>query len=284
MSDREEYATDMEDEHKDEGGSEAGAGNRGQPIGPLNGTFSQGKDMSSAQLVETWGGTSRDMPVLAYFTRLEYAAELGQWSEREKLGVLNLKLRDDALLFVSSLGELDEAISSYQGLKHALIERFGDRKPAQYRYAQLQSAEQRVSESIREFADRCRTLARRTIPVTTDPVAAKVLGEEADRRMLAAFVNGLRGNVGRQVRYSAPLTFAKAVQQAQVVEMADKGASIREGIRGEREIRSRPVFVGKPTCVRCSGHALVENLFSRGDTLVACCCHHREKFYPTPTV
>ena len=74
-------------------------------MGPLNGTFSQTRDMSSAQLVEPWGGTSRDMPVLSYFTRLDYAAELGQWSKREKLGVLNLKLRDDAILFFSSLGK-----------------------------------------------------------------------------------------------------------------------------------------------------------------------------------
>ena len=49
---------------------------------------------------------------------------------------------------------------------------------------------------VRKPADRLRNLSRNVLLTSENDVAQTALNEEAERRLLAVFVNGLRGNPG----------------------------------------------------------------------------------------
>lgn len=74
----------------------------------------------------------------------------------------------------------------------------------------------------------------------------KIINEEAERRMLAAYTNGLYGNVG-QVRYRMPATIAEAIQLAVTVAAVEARRPSQQ---------SRNVFFTQVTCFNCNraGH------------------------------
>jgi len=82
-------------------------------------------------------------------------------------------------------------------------------------------ARQRKGETAHEFLDRCRLLAKRTVPCTTDPVLQQAYNEQAERMLLSAFTNGLLSTAGRQVRYSSPATAEEALRIAVTVSQAE---------------------------------------------------------------
>lgn len=57
----------------------------------------------------------------------------------------------------------------------------------------------------------------RTIRQVVEPTQQAIINEEAERRMLAAYINGLHGIVGKQVRYRVPSTLTEAIQIATTV-------------------------------------------------------------------
>jgi hypothetical protein len=66
---------------------------------------------------------------------------------------------------------------------------------------QLQTARQQKDETPREFLDRCRSLAVKTVPKVEDPLLQKFHYDQAVRVLLSTFIAGLSGNPGRQVRF-----------------------------------------------------------------------------------
>ena len=55
-----------------------------------------------------------------------------------------------------------------------------------------------------------------------DPVAQRVHYENAERMLLASFVSGLNGLVGKHTRYASPSLMHQALQIALAVEQAEK--------------------------------------------------------------
>jgi hypothetical protein len=49
-----------------------------------------------------------------------------------------------------------------------------------------------------------------------------ILNEEAERRLVAAYINGLRGTVGQQVKFRMPATMDEAVWLAATIENAEQ--------------------------------------------------------------
>jgi hypothetical protein len=85
----------------------------------------------------------------------------------------------------------------------------------------LQDATQEKVESVEEFADRCRRLCLKTIwNVAIE--ATQSINEEAERRLVAAYINGLEGVMGQQVRFRMPLSLKEAVQVAVTVSNAER--------------------------------------------------------------
>ncbi|KAJ4431993.1 hypothetical protein ANN_20605 [Periplaneta americana] len=87
---------------------------------------------------------------------------------------------------------------------------------------------QEKHESPEEFCDRVRRLSLKTIVHDQDANTREILKQEADRRLVAAFIHGLRGTVGREVRFQAPTTIDNALRIANQVYQTEKdeGASV----------------------------------------------------------
>jgi hypothetical protein len=50
----------------------------------------------------------------------------------------------------------------------------------------------------------------------------RIINEEAERRLVAAYINGLIGTVGKQVRFRMPVTLEEAVEVAVTVSNAER--------------------------------------------------------------
>ena len=163
---------------------------------------------------------------------------------------MKAKLQGLALQFLSGRVKLARDGCSYETLQQALVERFSDKLPDQYYYTRLQEAAQGRDESAEEFGDRCRKLCQRTIRKVQDDEVQKIINEETERRLLAAYIHGLRGIVGQQVQFQMPTSMEQVVKLAVTVENVEKHRQMVGG--------SRKVFANRKEieCYRCSepGH------------------------------
>ena len=119
---------------------------------------------------------------------------------------------------------------SYADFRAAFVNRFKDKHTDQYHYARLQNASQEKNESPEVFLDRLRKLCQQTICSSDNPLEQGIINQEADKRLLAAFINGLIGAVGKQIRMHMPDNIDKALNMAIVATNAEKEekASSRE--------------------------------------------------------
>jgi hypothetical protein len=120
-----------------------------------------------------------------------------------------LKLTVSARTFYNTCLELHAEDATWENLKKAFRERFRDVHTDQYHFIRLQTARQAKHEGPQESADRCRVLAQKVMCKDSNPVAQRIHRENADRMLLASFVAGLSGEVGRQVNFKIPRTYAK---------------------------------------------------------------------------
>ena len=70
--------------------------------------------------------------------------------------------------------------------------------------------------------DRLRKLCQRTVRSSDNPVEQAVINQEADRRLLAAFINGLIGVAGKEVRMQMPGKIDKALNMAIIATNAER--------------------------------------------------------------
>ena len=151
------------------------------------------KDMWVANLVESWRGESNSISVLEFFSSLNEAAEMGRLSSKDKIRLARLKLRGAARVFYSAQPQLQADDVTYEEFKTAFVNRFKDKHTDHYRYARVQNASQEKDESPEIFLDPLRKMCQRTIRSSDNPVEQAVINQEADKRLLAAFINGLKG-------------------------------------------------------------------------------------------
>ena len=212
----------------------------------------QKKDVSLVAGIQDWSGETKGKSVHEFFSQIETLAKVSGWTEVDKALIVKAKLQGLALQFLSGREELVRDGCSYGDLKQALVDRFSDKLPDQYYYTRLQDAAQGRDESAEEFGDRCRKLCQRTIRKVRDEEVQRIINEEAERRLLAAYIHGLRGVVGQQVQFQMPSTMEQAVRLAVTVENAEKHKQMVGG--------SRKVFANKKEilveCYRCNqpGH------------------------------
>jgi len=213
------------------------------------------KDLGVASLVEPWMGDSNSISVVEFFESINEAAEMGRLGNKDKVRLARLKLRGAARLFYSAQPELRADDVSYEDFRTAFVNQFQDKHTDQYHYARVQNASQEKNESPEVFLDRLRKLCQRTVRSSENPVEQAVINQEADCRLLAAFINGLVGVVGKQVRMQIPGNIDKALNMAIIVTTArreekafsreDRGVSAkvftvggsREGTPGETHHR-----------------------------------------------
>jgi len=211
---------------------------------------SQTKDVSLVTGIQEWTGEAKGRTVHEFFSQIETLAKVSGWTNEDKALIVKAKLQGLALQFLSGRVELVRDGCSYETLKQALVDRFSDKLPDQYYYTRLQEAAQGRDESAEEFGDRCRKLCQRTIRKVQDEEVQKIINEEADRRLLAAYIHGLKGIVGQQVQFQMPTSMEQAVKLAVTVENVEKH---RQMVGGSRKVFANRKEIG---CYRCSepGH------------------------------
>ena len=179
------------------------------------------KDMWVANLVEPWKGDSSSMSVTEFFESLDEAAEMGRLTMKDKVHLAKLKLKGIAKAFYSAQPELRADDITYAAFKAAFISRFKDKHTDQYHYNRVQNATQEKGESPEMFLDRLRKLCQRTVRISDNAVEQAVINQEADRRLLAAFINGLQGLPGKHVRLQMPDNVDRALHMAIIATNAD---------------------------------------------------------------
>jgi len=172
-------------------------------------------------LVPKWSCSDTALPIQDLFEIIEGSGKIGNWTDADQIQVCALRLTDAARAFYSVTPELRDPTITWQEFKAHFVKRFRDVRGDQYHFSQLQMARQRKDETPAEFLDRCRLLARRTLPCTADPVSQRVYNEQAERMLLAAFIHGLSGNAGKMVRYSMPPTAEETLRKVVTVSQAE---------------------------------------------------------------
>ena len=141
---------------------------------------------------------------------------------KNKVHLAKLKLRCIAKAFYSAPPELRADDITYAAFKAAFISRFKDKHTAQYHYNRVQNATQEKGESPEIFLDRLRKLCQRTIRNSDNAVEQAVINQEADRRLLPAFINGLNGLPGKYVRLQMLENIDRALNMAIIATKAEK--------------------------------------------------------------
>jgi len=136
--------------------------------------------------------------------------------------IAKAQLQGIALQLVQLRESLSHDVCSYAELKEHLVANFTEKMPAHYHYTKLQDATQEKRESVEEFADRCRRLCQKTIRCVEDEAMQRIIKEEAQRRLVAAYINGLAGLVGQQVRFRMPFTLEEALEVAVTVSNTER--------------------------------------------------------------
>jgi hypothetical protein len=154
---------------------------------------------------------------------------MGRLSSKDKVRLARLKIKGAARVFYSAQPQLQADDATYEEFRTAFVKRFKDKHTDHYHYARVQNASQEKNESPETFLDRLRKLCQRTIRNSDNPVEQAVINQEGDKRLLAAFINGLIGAPGKQDRLHMPETIDKALNMAIIGTNAEK-----EGRRYEK--------------------------------------------------
>jgi hypothetical protein len=153
---------------------------------------------------------------------IDKAAKMGRLSPKDKVRLARLKIRGAAKLFYSAQPQLKADDISYDEFRTAFVSRFKDKHAHHYHYARVQNTSQERDESPDAFLYRLRKLCQRTIRSSENPIEQAIINQEADHRLLAAFINGLAGAAGKQVRMQMPDNINKALNMGIVVTNAER--------------------------------------------------------------
>ena len=182
------------------------------------------KDLGVTSLIEPWKGDGNGISAVEFFESVDEAAELGNLTAKDKVRLPKLKLRATRL-FYSAQPELRADDITFENFCTAFINRFQDKHTDQYHNARVQNASQERNESPEVFLDRLRKLCQRTVRSSGNPVEQAVINQEADRRVLAAFIIGLIGLAGKQVRMQMTSNIDKALNMAIIATNAKEKKS-----------------------------------------------------------
>jgi hypothetical protein len=156
------------------------------------------KDMWVANVVDSWRGESNSIPVIEFFESINEAGEMGRLSSKDTGRLARLKLKGAKRIFYTSQPQLRADDVTYEEFRAAFVQRFKDKHTNQFHYARVQTATQEKGESPEVFLDRLRKLCQRTIHSSEDAVEQAAINKEAERRLLAAYINGLTGAQGNK--------------------------------------------------------------------------------------
>ena len=189
------------------------------------------------------------MPLKEYFEAKDIVACIGSWSEADMFQIAILRLFDSVRAFHYRTRERHDSNISWANFQAIFQRYFPDVKTDHYHFTQLQTARQRKGEILKEFEDRSRNLAQRTVIQAEDPVLQRVYYEQAKLMLLASFISDLSGTPGRQLRFEMPTNLDETLNTAITVEQSEAQERRNEAFFLEAEAQ-------RPSTVRRGGNML----------------------------
>jgi Zinc knuckle len=186
-----------------------------------------------------------DENVNFYFTKLELAAAIGNWSVEEKYLFAKQQLKGDAFEYAES-DPTCIAAHSYQAFKEAMCARYKKKETTRFYREQLLTLKKKEGETVEDFADRIKVINVKTYALGDSAEKNEVILEEADQRGLDSFLNGLVGTLGEKVWLAQPKHFAEAITAAVSVVEVNRRASQEPGA-------VKKIFAVQKHCYNCNG-------------------------------
>lgn len=176
------------------------------------------KDMGLQTMVAPWSGELGSIPVEDFLNGLELVAESGNWEDSDKSLVARMRLRGQAAAFLASRRDLKGVDTPYVTIREALRARFQDTTRPEDYLLKLHSMEQKSGENAKAFADRCRDMGERATDTGCPREEIAVARKHMGKVVLATYINGLKGEVGKLLRIFPPSTMEEAITRATIME------------------------------------------------------------------
>jgi hypothetical protein len=209
------------------------------------------KDLSLASNIKEWAGSKAGKSVREFLSQIDQFGVLSQWTEADRISILKAKCVGEAQLYIKGVEEQNEPGLTYARLKECLIERFSEQFPLRYYYTQLQEAKQEDEESPSQFLDRIWAITAKRIRKSGNPVEQKILADEAKFRLLSAFIHGMKGEAGKQLRFSMPDTVEKALRISEIIYKA---------VEMENKEKKKRVFSFRTETMKCFNCAKIGHM------------------------
>ncbi|GFU69492.1 hypothetical protein TNCV_2813831 [Trichonephila clavipes] len=160
------------------------------------------------------GGES--LGIRRFLEKINDVANLGKWSNYEKVSILKLKLAGIAEEFFLSDPTLSQ-LTEYNDIARILIKSFEKAVPLSTRLQLFSSCIQGFSESVQEFAARINKLGTQIFQSGNSAQNTAVRNAN-DQLLQSRFISGLRNDIRRFVLARDPLNLDESISAALIVE------------------------------------------------------------------
>lgn len=179
---------------------------------------SQGSTMSGtasvlalANVIQPFSGNGSGTGIKDFFEILEQVAQMGSWTDAQKLGMAKCRMTDGAYEFAWK--DMDaKSAKTYSEFKRIALERF-DTAPRTVRLRNFLDSRQNIREDVQTYASRLQALACDAFDCS-DEESVEQARRYREEQLTAQFVCGLRDPVRRFVLSKNPTNFRLAVEEA----------------------------------------------------------------------
>lgn len=181
-------------------------------------TSSVRKDLGVQSLVKSFSGEEGSQSVREFIQNLKLIAQLGNWEDNDLKFICRMKTTGAAATCLDTHPELLSVVSKFEDYERILKQRFEKSlDPERWLFA-LSAIKQNQGETARAFADRCREIGLKAMPIPADPQQAIWARTQLNRTLLTAFVRGLQGSAAVTLQVHPPKDLEEAIVVAERVE------------------------------------------------------------------
>ncbi|GFX75501.1 hypothetical protein TNCV_522231 [Trichonephila clavipes] len=167
------------------------------------------------ELIPTYEG-SESLGIRRFLSKINDVAELGKWSNAEKVTIFKLKLSGIAEEFFLS-DPSNSQLTNFDDIAQVLSSRFERTVPLSTRLQLFSSCLQGVSESVQEFSARIKKLGTQIFQ-SGNSVQTTAARNANDQLLQSRFINGLRNDIRGFVLARDPNTLEESINAALIEE------------------------------------------------------------------
>jgi hypothetical protein len=168
--------------------------------------------------VPTYDGTSS---IEEFLNIVEETGTLAEWTDKQLLAIVRLKLRYKAKQYLDSEPSL-KATTTWKTLKDSLKKQFSRQYIKGAAMKSFMECRQRTGETCRQFLTRLKLLANRTVTYTGDPASDNPLKNKLEQDITTQFTLGLMMPIKQRVLSSNPEDLDEALEYAEREESIER--------------------------------------------------------------